>query len=215
MATILRTWSYRYQWIYNIVSAVAALAVGGEGRLRRLPLAGLTITPETAVLDLCCGAAAVTQILVQQSQRVTALDASPKAIARAQAIAPQATYIQAFAEAMPLPDQSFDLVHTAAAFHEMEPEQLRQILQEVFRVLKPGGVLTFVDLHAPTNPLFWPGLATFMGLFETETAWQFIQTDMLDLLAELGFVGGDGQTNAERTLHAGGSLQVVHAYKPG
>jgi demethylmenaquinone methyltransferase/2-methoxy-6-polyprenyl-1,4-benzoquinol methylase len=182
--------------------------VGGEDRFRRLPLHGLNITAETQILDLCCGAAPVTQILVQMSAQVTALDASPKAIARAQALAPQATYVEAFAEAMPLPDAQFDLVHTSAALHEMQPEQLQQILEQVYRVLRPGGVFALVDFHPPTNPIFWPGVAMFLWLFETETAWQLLRTDLVTSLQTVGF------ERCDRTLHAGGSLQVIQAYKP-
>jgi hypothetical protein len=41
MATILRDWSYRYQWFYDTVSALAALSVGGEQRMRKLFLKDL------------------------------------------------------------------------------------------------------------------------------------------------------------------------------
>jgi demethylmenaquinone methyltransferase/2-methoxy-6-polyprenyl-1,4-benzoquinol methylase len=98
-------------------------------------------------------------------------------------------------------------VHTSAALHEMEPEQLQQILQEVYRVLKPGGTFALVDFHPPTNPLFWPGLALFFWLFETETAWQLLQTNLPQLLQQTGF-----QVDSPR-LYAGGSLQVIQAQK--
>jgi len=144
-----------------------------------LALQGLTINPETKVLDLCCGSGQATQVLVQYSQDVTGLDASP--CPRAQQNVPQAHYVEAFAENMPFPDNQFDLVHTSAALHEMEPSQLRQILKEVYRVLKPAGVFTLVDFHAPSNWIFWPGLSLFFVLFETETAWQLLKTDLAGL----------------------------------
>jgi demethylmenaquinone methyltransferase/2-methoxy-6-polyprenyl-1,4-benzoquinol methylase len=159
------------------------------------------------VLDLCCGGGQATYFLCQHSNHVTGLDGSPRSLQRAQAYAPQATYVQGFAEAMPLPDAQFDLVHTSAALHEMDPEQLGQILQEVHRVLKPGGIFTLIDFHSPSNPLLWPGLATFMVLFETETAWQFLQTNLPDLLQDLGFAIKTQQ------FHAGGSLQVLQVQK--
>ncbi|NEQ12365.1 MAG: class I SAM-dependent methyltransferase, partial [Moorea sp. SIO4E2] len=101
----------------------------------------------------------------------------------------------------------FDIVHTSAALHEMTPEVLQQIIQEVYRVLKPGGVFTLVDLHKPTNVLFWPGLAVFMWLFETQTAWQLLETDLVKGLEEAGFKVCD------RSLYAGGSLQVIQVTK--
>ncbi len=207
MATILRDWSYQYQWLYDGISRIAALSVGGEARFRQLALQGITIEPNTKVLDLCCGSGQTTQLLVQRSHHVTGLDASPLSIRRAKQNVPEAEYIEAFAENMPIANDSFDLVHTSAAMHEMEASQLRQILQEVYRVLKPGGVFTMVDFHAPTNPIFAPGLAVFFWLFETETAWQLIKLNLEDLLQEIGF-------KVQRLqLYAGGSLQVVQAQK--
>jgi ubiquinone/menaquinone biosynthesis C-methylase UbiE len=207
MATILRDLSYRYQWLYDSVSWLAALSVGGEGRFRRLALEGLEITPEMQVLDLCCGSGQATQILVQRSRYVTGLDASPFSIQRAQQNVPQASFVEAFAESMPFEDGQFDLVHTSAALHEMKPDQLQRILPEVYRVLKPGGTFCLVDFHTPNNPIFLPGVYLFLYLFETETAWALLRTDLVEILRAIGF-------QVDRaSLHAGGSLQVIQAKK--
>jgi demethylmenaquinone methyltransferase/2-methoxy-6-polyprenyl-1,4-benzoquinol methylase len=207
MATIFRTWSYQYPWLYATVSWLATLGVGGENRFHQLPLQGLSLTPDTRILDLCCGGGQATQFLVQKSQKVTGLDASPVALKRAALIVPQADYVQAMAESMPFADAEFDLVHTSVALHEMTPEQLRQILQEVYRVLKPNGIFTFIDLHRPHNFLFWPPLAIFLWLFETETAWQLIQTDLTTVLTAVGF------RDCQIWNYAGGSLQVIQSQK--
>ncbi|MFN6539986.1 MAG: class I SAM-dependent methyltransferase [Nostoc sp. EkiNYC01] len=207
MATILRDWSYRYQWLYDTISRLAALTVGGEGRFRQLALQGLTIDSDTQVLDLCCGSGQTTEFLVKLSQNVTGLDASPKSLQRARQNVPSASYVEAFAESMPFADNLFDVVHTSVALHEMEPQQLRKIINEVYRVLKPGGIFTLVDFHAPTNPIFWPGVSVFLLLFETETAWELLKTDLAGLLTETGFEVG------KPTLYAGGSLQVIQAKK--
>ncbi|MEH2334278.1 class I SAM-dependent methyltransferase [Nostoc sp.] len=207
MATILRDWSYRYQWLYDSISRLAALSVGGEARFRQLALQGLTIHSETQVLDLCCGSGQTTQFLVRFSQNVTGLDASPKSLQRARQNVPEASYVEAFAEKMPFADNLFDVVHTSVALHEMQPQQLRKIISEVYRVLKSGGVFTLVDFHAPTNPIFWPGVSVFLLLFETETAWELLKTDLAKLLTESGF------EPSEQTLYSGGSLQVIQAKK--
>jgi ubiquinone/menaquinone biosynthesis C-methylase UbiE len=207
VATILRTWSYQYQWLYDGISRIAALSVGGEARFHQLPLQGLTISSEYQVLDLCCGSGQATQYLVQYSQNVTGLDVSPVSLQRAQRNVPQAKYVEALAEEMPSPDNQFDFVHTSVAMHEMTPSQLRQILKEVYRVLKPGGVFALVDFHKPRNFVFWPGLSLFLWLFETETAWQLLETDLVGLLKDVGF------GISRHTLHAGGSLQVIQAEK--
>ncbi len=207
MATILRDWSYQYQWLYDGISRLAAVAVGGEDRFRQLALQNLTIEPQTKVLDLCCGSGQTTQYLVKRSQHVTGLDASPLSLKRARQNVPNANYVEAFAEAMPLPDAQFDVVHSSAAMHEMEPQQRQQIFREVYRVLKPGGIFTMVDFHRPTNLIFWPGLAVFLWLFETHTAWELLESDVAAVLSEIGFEVRD------RVFYAGGSLQVIQAYK--
>ncbi|MBD2326959.1 class I SAM-dependent methyltransferase [Alkalinema sp. FACHB-956] len=206
MATILRDWSYRYQWLYDGISRIASLAVGGEARFRQLALEGIDITPESTVLDLCCGCGQTTQFLVQRSRQVTGLDASPFSIQRAQRNVPEATYVEAFAEAMPFADATFDIVHTSAAMHEMTPKNLQRIFQEAYRVLKPGGYFLIADFHRP-QPWMMPGIALFFGLFETETAWQLLDLDLVKMLQEAGF------THCDRQLYAGDSLQVLQAQK--
>jgi demethylmenaquinone methyltransferase/2-methoxy-6-polyprenyl-1,4-benzoquinol methylase len=207
MATIFRDLSYRYQWLYDGISRLAAVSVGGEARFRQLAFQDLKLQSDTQILDLCCGSGQATRFLVNFSKNVTGLDASPLSIQRSQKNVPDATYIEGFAENMPFADNLFDVVHTSAALHEMQHEQLRKIITEVYRVLKPGGIFTLVDFHTPTNPIFWPGLAIFFWLFETETAWQLLKTDLPGLLTENGF------DVKSPTLYAGGSLQVIQSRK--
>jgi len=207
MATIFRDLSYRYQWLYDGISRLAAVTVGGEPRFRQLALQNLKLQSDTQILDLCCGSGQVTRFLVNFSENVTGLDASPLSIQRARKNVPNATYIKAFAENMPFADNLFDVVHTSAALHEMQSEQLPKIIKEVYRVLKPGGVFTLVDFHSPTNPIFWPGLAVFFWLFETQTAWELLKTDLPGLLRDYGFDVG------EPSLYAGGSLQEIQGRK--
>ncbi|NJM63535.1 MAG: methyltransferase domain-containing protein [Oscillatoriales cyanobacterium RU_3_3] len=214
MATILRELSYRYQWLYDAIARLAALTVGGEARFRQLVLQGLTIAPETKILDLCCGSGQTTQFLVQYSNDVTGLDASARSLDRAKQNVPSASYVEALAEEMPFAGGQFDLVHTSVAMHEMRPAQLRQIFLEVYRVLDPGGLFILIDFHAPTNLVFWPGLAVFLWLFETETAWQLIETDLSGFLAEVGFQPYNSAADRQPKLYAGGSIQVIQVQKP-
>lgn len=207
MATILRKWSYQYQWLYNTIAQLSALTVGGEARFRQLAFKGLSLNKNTHVLDLCCGAGQTTQFLVKYSDHVTGLDASPLALERAKKRAPAATYVEGLAEDLPFSETSFDLVQTSVALHEMKPDQLMQILKEVYRVLKPEGIFACIDLHQPYNPVFIPGINLFMALFETETAWEFVKVNLPKKLSAIGF------QDCQQTFYAGGSLQVLQGKK--
>jgi demethylmenaquinone methyltransferase/2-methoxy-6-polyprenyl-1,4-benzoquinol methylase len=208
MATILRDWSYRYHWLYEGVTHLAAVAVGGNSRLRQLPLQGITIQPTDAVLDLCCGRGEATRFLLQRSRQVTGLDAAPAALQQARQQVPQAQYVQAWAQQMPFANGSFDLVHTSMALHELQPQVLTATLAEIARVLKPAGIFTALDFHKPHHLWLWPGLATFFWIFETETAWQLLREDLPQRLEELGLI------DIRQIFHLGGSLQVIQARKP-
>lgn len=207
MATFLRPLSYKYQWLYDGISRLAALPVGGEKKFRNLALENITIDEHTKILDLCCGKGQTTQFLVKYSHEVTGLDISPLALSQAKKNVPDAEYVEGFAQDMPFDANTFDLVHTSVALHEMTSGELKQIFEEVYRVLKPHGIFTFIDLHQPHNPIFVPGLTLFMWLFETDTAWQLLKTDLSQMLFNQGF------KPISKKLYGGGSLQVIQVQK--
>jgi demethylmenaquinone methyltransferase/2-methoxy-6-polyprenyl-1,4-benzoquinol methylase len=207
MATILRDWSYQYPWLYQGISSTLALAVGGNARLRELPLEGLPIAGDSRVLDCCCGRGEATRFLVKYSQHVIGLDASPKALAVARQAVPEANYVEAFAQAMPFDNHTFDIVHISMALHELSLDSLQAALSEIYRVLKPQGILTLVDFHAPRISVMWPGMALFLWLFETETAWAFLNDNLIQRLNTIGF------GSCIQTWYVGGSLQRIQAHK--
>ncbi len=206
MATVLRNWAFRYPWFYDLISSVLSLTVGGETRLRQLPVQGLDHDHQSC-LDLCTGSGLSAQALVQLGYGVTGLDCSRLAVAAAQARVPEAKFIWGRAERPPFKDACFDLVHISLALHEMPLDQIRKVCTEALRVLKPGGHLVLLDFHRP-NFLFWPGLALFLWLFETRTAWNLIRTDLAQVLIESGF-----RLKTQR-LYVGSTLQVIQAQKP-
>jgi len=208
VATFLRDWSFRYPPLYDAIAGMTAVLAGGEGRLRTLAWQDLRLSRQSRVLDLCCGPGGATRYLAARFAAVTGLDCNETSLEEARRKAPGALFVRARAEAMPFADHSFDLVHTSLAMHEMAPDLRRAIFAEVRRVLAPGGTFVLIDYHAPTLPLLWPPLALFLWVFETETAWDLIATDLVAELSEPGFL------ECEQRVLVGGSLQVVRAHSP-
>lgn len=104
-----------------------------------------------AVLDLGCGAgvdAIMAALMVGPSGPVTGLDLVPEMLARAQenarlAGAAPIDFREGSAEVLPFPDNTFDVVISNGVFNLVVDKP--KALQEVFRVLKPGGRFMLAD----------------------------------------------------------------------
>ncbi|WP_338876183.1 class I SAM-dependent methyltransferase [Spirosoma sp. SC4-14] len=66
------------------------------------------------------------------------------------------TFWQANAEQLPFVDNSFDLVFTTRFLHEIPANSVEAIIQEIYRILKPNGLMLHIDQagNAEAIPLF-------------------------------------------------------------
>ena len=115
---------------------------------------------DVQLLDLACGTGRFLAQLMDALPRVkaTGLDLSPTYIEKARRTVKawsRVEIIQGQAEAMPLEDDSQDLIVSIYLFHELPPKVRRQVASEIARVLKPGGKFVFADSlqHDDTPPL--------------------------------------------------------------
>jgi ubiquinone/menaquinone biosynthesis C-methylase UbiE len=67
-------------------------------------------------------------------------------------------------ERLDYPDNHFDCVFHLFMFHEIPPENLKAMLKEVHRVLKPGGIFAGPEFHAK-------GGDPFLEVLQTSHAW--------------------------------------------
>ncbi len=119
------------------------------------------LRPGERVLDVACGTGVVARLASQQvgdTGTVAGLDVNPGMLAVARSEAPPDSHVEwheASAEAMPLPDASFDVVlcQMGLQFMPDKPAALR----EIRRVLLHGGRLV-LNLPGPTPRVF-----TIMG----------------------------------------------------
>ncbi len=116
------------------------------------------------VLELGCGAALWSIALARRGARVTALDLSDRQLEHARRNVAQAgvqvTLVHASAEAVPVPEASFDVVfcdHGAMSFADPF-----STVPEVARILRPGGLFAFSHGSAILD-LCWPEDAETAG----------------------------------------------------
>jgi ubiquinone/menaquinone biosynthesis C-methylase UbiE len=118
-------------------------------RLREI-VAGLSIEPRAAVLDVGCGTGVLFPMLLEKVGRdghIVALDISGKMFKRAKTKGYPVTYIQGDAQWLPFPAKTFDWVLCNAVFPHFSDKL--GALREIHRVLKDGGRL--VICHADSR----------------------------------------------------------------
>jgi SAM-dependent methyltransferase len=130
---------------------------GGERLTRRLAeLAG--IAPGQRVVDVACGSGATALLLARECEAETVgVDLGTRTIerarreARALGLADRARFVHGDAEALPLPDATFDVALSECSLCTF-PDK-RRAVSEMVRVLRPGGVVAVADVTAVTGAL--------------------------------------------------------------
>lgn len=116
--------------------------------------------PGVRVLDLCCGTGDLLQALQAECRGfVFGCDFSPAMLEQARCKAPRCVLVEADALRIPLADGVLDLVAIAFGFRNLA--DYRAGLEEMRRVLKPGGTLAILEFSRPPNRLW----ASLYGLY--------------------------------------------------
>ncbi|MBR0696579.1 class I SAM-dependent methyltransferase [Bradyrhizobium lablabi] len=96
-------------------------------------------------LDVGCGAGAEAMFLSRQGMYVVGLDMSfaalSKAVAMQSIIGTRANWVRADALQLPVRDSCADVVNDSFFFHNVRDSVRAEYACEIFRVLKPGGIL--------------------------------------------------------------------------
>lgn len=186
-----RAWCNTLALVYDALTRVLGVFVGGERRFRARIVSATGIRGGDSVLDLGCGTGTLAILMAERvgpEGRVVGIDLSPRmlATARRKGSGSNLTFREANAEALPYPDASFDVVTATYTLHEMPRQARANALRECRRVLKPEGRLVVVDVHIPKS--WWRRtLFRALMLFETDTAWDLARRGVASELAEAGF----------------------------
>jgi demethylmenaquinone methyltransferase/2-methoxy-6-polyprenyl-1,4-benzoquinol methylase len=150
---------------YDLLNHLLSFNLDKRWRLRTVErVAPILARPGARVLDLCCGTGDV--LLALEARRGSPVLGSDfchpmlveagRKLARHGLVSP---LFEADALALPLAADSLDLITTAFGFRNFA--NYEKGLEELLRVLKPGGVAAILEFSQPTNPVF----GAFYGFF--------------------------------------------------
>ena len=147
----------------QVAAAFNRIAAWPQMRLLRWYVARriLKLAPEGLAVDIGCGPGHMVLYLAQQTQDLELLgvDLSEEVLAQAEAAAlnfglnERVSFKQGGAQQLPVPDASVDLAFSTLSLHHWsEPVN---VLDEVNRILRPGGAFLIFDLRRDMAPPFY------------------------------------------------------------
>ncbi len=149
------------------------------------------------ILDVGCGTGrALAQIAdALPGQRYFGVDLSPYYLESARELfadVPEVALLAENAEALPFRDDYFDIVTSVYMFHELPRNARRRAVAEMFRVLRPGGLLVLEDsaqlVEAKDLEFFLSGFAAQM---HEPFHRDYLADDLEQLVTEVGFERGE------------------------
>lgn len=146
----------RYGWLTGFYDAVMGRMMN-ETTFKQALVRQARVAKHHRVLDLGCGTATLTLLIKQANPQahVTGLDGDSKALEIARGKVARSgldiTLDEGLAFDLPYPDNSFDRAFSSLLFHHLTREDKGRTLQEVYRVLRPGGELHVADWGKASN----------------------------------------------------------------
>ena len=126
--------------------AAASMVLGGQGNARLAERLS-ELAASDAVADIGCGPGTAARGAARLGASVVGVDPAPVMLRLARLLTRRSTaavrYVEGSAEALPLPDSSVSVAWSIASVHHWA--DLDAGLQEVRRVLKPGGRLVAIE----------------------------------------------------------------------
>ena len=134
--------------VYDVMNRV--MTAGLDQRWRRATVRAV-VEPGDRVLDAACGTGDLAIIAAKAGGDVTGLDFSERMLERARRKAPDLDWMRGDLLALPFEDESFDAA--TVGFGVRNVADLPGALEQLRRVLRPGGRLGILEITRPRGPL--------------------------------------------------------------
>jgi ubiquinone/menaquinone biosynthesis C-methylase UbiE len=145
------------------------------------------------LLDVACGTGRTLHQLHQAhpALRLYGVDLSPAYVRlarkRLEDVAELAVAVEN-AEALPFADAAFDIATSVFLFHELPRNTRRTVARELYRVVRPGGLVVIADSAQLVESAEIAGaLRSFPGEFHEPFYAEYLEDDLAGVLGEAGF----------------------------
>ena len=144
---------------------------------------------DSRILDIGCGTGRVIGHMIDQGcspSNVVGVDPSRKLLEVAKEQFPDMSFVQTIGAELPFAEQSFDLITSNMVLHHMDGQTAADLFECCYEVLKPQGVLFFVDtdpdhcLESKSNISKWISQPTPWGTevpAYNHNLWQLLLDD--------------------------------------
>jgi ubiquinone/menaquinone biosynthesis C-methylase UbiE len=209
-------YALRYAWLTSVYDPVVRWTCR-ETKFKAELVRQAGLSPGDLVLDLACGTATLT-ILMKEScpgADIIGLDGSEQILETARKKAAGAgvelSFFQALSYEMPFEDARFDRVVSSLLFHHLNRDHKQLTLEDVYRVLKPGGELHVADWGKAPNAFFRAAFGVVQLLDGFVTTRDSIAGMLPDYMEKAGF---NQVAETSRVLTPLGSVSLYKAVKP-
>ncbi|MBP7778349.1 MAG: ubiquinone/menaquinone biosynthesis methyltransferase [Acidobacteria bacterium] len=157
---------------YDLVTRV--LSYGMDGRWKRRLIALAEVVPGERALDLASGTGDLALALAAEGARVVGLDVTPRMLQLAAAKTPASpsaalTWTVGDMAALPCPSQAFSLVTTSYGLRNVP--DLETAIDEIVRVLTPGGRFLSLDFNRPSHALVRAAYLGYLSAVGATLGW--------------------------------------------
>ena len=146
---------------HNYEGPARAFSLFQYDRWRRFLVSRLDLSESSAVLDVSTGTGLVAMDIARASGcSVVGLDLSDRMLKQGRRnletsrLGATVSLVRGTAEALPFPDDRFDAVVFTFLLRYVEDRQA--VLEEMARVLKPGGQMASLEFYIPRGPVLYP-----------------------------------------------------------
>ena len=155
---------------YDLITAV--LSYGQDARWKRKLVSMAEVRPGERALDLAAGTGDIAFAVAARGARTIGLDITHRMLQRARLRSSGALpvpFITGDMASLPFASASFDLVTTGYGLRNV-PE-LDAAIDEIARVLKPGGRLLSLDFNKPENPIVRAAYLAYLTVVGGALGW--------------------------------------------